>query len=780
MTDDDDIGSAQTLGERQAGTLDTMTPASARSVALVPSVIAERYEILGLLGVGGMGRVYRAHDRTLDEVVALKVLKRELGDEPAILDRFRSEVRLARRVTSPHVVRTFDFGEHAGEHFLTMELIEGQSLAQLLDAAPLALTEVLRIARAMCAGISAAHAAGVLHRDLKPDNVLVARTGRIAITDFGIARGHTDPRATGEGFVGTPAYMAPEQLDAASAIGPAVDIYALGAILFELLAERRAFPGSDPFQVAIARLTKEPPDPRRFRSVPDPLADLVVRCLARDPAGRPESVAIIATTLETIADAPTGLVATRPPERPIVPAPHTSRSIAFLPLRATGDLVELADGLSEEIVDALTMTRDLRIRPITAVRAVVRPDRPDQDLAAIGKQLDVDVIVEGSMRKRGELVRISARAIGVTDGFQLWANHFDTAPEGLLSVGDEVARAVARALTVEIELPARSAPNAEAIALYLESKAKIRALWFDDLGVVIADLERAHALAPNDGNILASLAAAVARSAFWASGHELARARELAERAVALAPNSGEAWFALGIACLYASVHADAARALRRSVTHAPGFAMAQALLGSVLLEAGALDDAIAHLEAADQLDPGGGHYTDLPRAYIYRDGDYNAAYALASTRVHGRVLGFQIARLRLWQGQLTELEPVDPNQPAEVRRNLEAMRVVYATGRFAPGDREELDILLHSLSARRRAANSQFMAELLVFIGDLDAAMSYIELSVDAGLQDRMWFARCPILEPLRAHPRFDELAATVATRADAVLAAVRDEATR
>jgi serine/threonine protein kinase len=170
---------------------------SVSSAAALPSVIAERYEVLGLLGAGGMGRVYRVRDRSLDEVVALKVLRRELVDTPGMLERFRSEVKLARRVTSPHVVRTFDLGEHAGEHYLTMEYIDGQSLAQLLDAGQLPLAEVLRIARAACAGIEAAHAAGVLHRDLKPDNILVASDARIAITDFGIAHATADPRRTG-------------------------------------------------------------------------------------------------------------------------------------------------------------------------------------------------------------------------------------------------------------------------------------------------------------------------------------------------------------------------------------------------------------------------------------------------------------------------------------------------------------------------------------------------------------------------------------------------------
>src|SRR5438270_894298 len=160
-------------------------PPSRESIRLSETaVIAGRYELLGLVGVGGMGSVYRARDTELDEVIALKVLRRELVDAPGMLDRFRREVKLARRVTHRNVARTFDIGEHQGERFLTMEFIEGESLARLLEReGTLPLPRIIEILRAVCAGLSAAHAAGVVHRDLKPDNVLIAEGGRIAITD---------------------------------------------------------------------------------------------------------------------------------------------------------------------------------------------------------------------------------------------------------------------------------------------------------------------------------------------------------------------------------------------------------------------------------------------------------------------------------------------------------------------------------------------------------------------------------------------------------------------
>lgn len=199
----------------------------------VESIIADRYAILGLLGAGGMGRVYRAHDRTLDEIVALKVLKRSSS-----FDSFRQEVKLARRVTSPHVVRTLESGEHGVDLYFTMEYIAGRSLAQVLDEGTPPIDEVLRIASAMAAGIAAAHAAGVLHRDLKPDNVLLGEDGRVAITDFGIAVATTVD--AGADFHGTPAYAAPEQIFR-EAIAAPTDVFAFGTILYEMLVGQRSF-----------------------------------------------------------------------------------------------------------------------------------------------------------------------------------------------------------------------------------------------------------------------------------------------------------------------------------------------------------------------------------------------------------------------------------------------------------------------------------------------------------------------------------------------------------
>jgi serine/threonine-protein kinase len=251
----------------------SLTPDGTLSSGTLPApstpgrhVFAGRYEILGLVGSGGMGTVYRARDSELDEVVALKLLRREVMDQSGMLDRFRQEVKLARRVTHRNVARTYDIGESEGDKFLTMEFVDGEALsARLMRDGALPLDAVMAVADGICAGLQAAHAAGIVHRDLKPDNVLLARDGRVVLTDFGIARALFDAgRAATMGLaLGTPAYMAPEQVEGASDLDERADVYALGAMLYECVTGERAWSGESIWAI---RGRSVPTCRRRWRS----------------------------------------------------------------------------------------------------------------------------------------------------------------------------------------------------------------------------------------------------------------------------------------------------------------------------------------------------------------------------------------------------------------------------------------------------------------------------------------------------------------------------------
>ncbi|WP_437776149.1 protein kinase domain-containing protein [Sorangium sp. So ce1097] len=840
-----------------------------------PQRIAGRYEILGLLGTGGMGSVYRVRDVELDEVVALKMLRRDLADSAGMLERFRQEVKLARRVTHRNVARTFDFGDHDGEKFLTMECVDGESLHSVLArTGAMPAQQAIGIGCALCDGLGAAHAAGIVHRDLKPENVLLDRSGRVVITDFGIARTSSGPSAgESSGFVlGSPAYMSPEQLTGEPDLDARTDIYALGMILFECLTHRRAWPGSGAIAAAMARLRSPPPDPRSVRpDVPLPVADVVLRCMAMRREDRYASaaeahralllarsrlsiapqpaqslVSVIAsasaatsepTAPQPIEQSPTRVAAAAPeavtaPQRRLMsptlaapaPAPTPSsptsrtspssdstpalKTVAVLPFRNVGasDDEYLADGFTEELTDTLSMTAGLKVRPRAAVARVRLDGRDPRD---VGRELGVQVVVEGSIRRAGGGyaqeaprsqpltprsrpgsrllpggVRVTVRVISVEDGFQLWAKRFDSSPEALLAVSDDAAGAIAAALTVDVASRDREAPSdPRAIDLYLRARHQLRHLWYGDAAPAVALFDEALSFSPNDPNILSGYAIASARlmAARGDGRAQLAKAQQAAERAIALAPSLGEPWVALATVRFSACDPVGAVPALRKALHCAPSLAKAHELLGRILLEAGFVEEAVFRLETALSLDP-----TELfPRWELARGrallGDWSGAAALLdlpaddpSSRFHKAVMR---ARFGLWRDRpfpIDDLPLATETVPIQYAR---IYRDVLATSRLSDEQRAFLRATAESSEpgSRLRPLFLQMYAEILAYLGEDEALFPVLAGAVEAGLFDALWMQRCAVLERARSDARFAPLRARVEERAAAIVAALK-----
>ncbi len=762
--------------------------------------LAGRYEILALVGAGGMGTVYRARDLELDDIVALKVMRPELCATPGILDRFRREAKLARRVTHKNVARVFDIGEHGGEKFLTMEFVEGESLsAALAREGAFSLPRALAVAAAVAEGLGSAHAAGVVHRDLKPDNVLLGKDGRVVITDFGIARALVDARQgsavnTMGLFVGTPAYMAPEQVEGRAEIDARADIYAFGALLYELFTGQRAWPGDSPYSVASARLLAPPPDPRAKRpDLPDACAELVLRAMARAPGDRPASISEAAAALALAAPDPGNLGSarssahsSRQPLRatgaalPARTAPF-DKTVAVLPFRNAGapDDDYLAEELTDDLIDALSMTRGLKVR---SRGAVVRYRGVDRDPREIGREIGVQVVVEGSVRRAHGSARISARLISVADGFQIWAKRFDRPEQDVLSINDEAARAIAEALTLAGRAEPREAPSDPlAVDLYLRARHEYRKFWPEPVERSIRLFEQALALAPEDPLLLAGLAMALARHSFFVGQAGYLRAREVAQRAVAAAPHLGEAQLAHGSALFQLGEMTAAVGALRAAVTQCPGLAEAHGVLGRLLVEAGSLDEGLRRLEAAVALDPDTPLVLpELGRTYALL-GLWDKAESVFDRLRKDSGLGYWTlrARMAMWrrQGDLAEAyfaQIPDGDGTLHVARMLvEIMR----SGRIAPDalDVEERERSGGGGRARRHAFLFQLRAEVSGYVGDVEQTILSLRRSVEVGLIDRIWLERCPLLEDARSDPRFAPLHAAVIARTEAILDAYR-----
>lgn len=296
---------AQLTAVERAGQGVTLTPpgSAATLTGISPgALLGARFEILSVLGQGGMGIVYKARDRELDDLVALKMLKRDLWGDRTQLDRLKSELKLARKITHPNVLRTYDFGEMDGIPFISMEFVRGVTLRYMLDQTRrLPYSAGLRLAKQLCAGLATAHAAGVLHRDIKPENLILDATGNAKLMDFGIARPieRLAPGATQAGFiVGTPQYLAPEILQGQDA-DPRSDIYACGIVFYEIFAGTLPFDGSTAMDIMAKQLREEPAPPStRWREIPPPLEVAILRCLKKDPEQRYRSVAELLRDLE--------------------------------------------------------------------------------------------------------------------------------------------------------------------------------------------------------------------------------------------------------------------------------------------------------------------------------------------------------------------------------------------------------------------------------------------------------------------------------------------------
>jgi serine/threonine-protein kinase len=749
-------------------------------------LLARRYEILGLIGSGGMGIVYRARDLELDEIVALKVLRPEIADAPGVVERFRREAKLARRVTDASVARVFDIGEDAGERFLTMELIEGESLAALLAReGALAPARAVAIAIAIAAGLVSAHAAGVVHRDLKPENVLLGRDGRVAVTDFGIASAIQDAGRTtfaGEAS-GTPAYMAPEQVTGRPVIDARADIYAFGALLYELCTGAQAWSGPSAVAIASARLFAPPPDPRaRVPHLPDALAKLIVHCLARRPEGRPASMADVAAELGALTSLPSSTAARPSPTTTLPATPDerpSSKVVAVLPFRNGGPPEDdyLAEELTDDLIDALSMTGNVKVR---ARGVVARYRGGDLDPREVGRALAVQVVVEGTVRRARGSVRVSARIISVADGLQLWAKRIERPDEDVLSINDDVAQAVGDALTAPGSAAPREAPHsAAAIDLYLRGRHEYRKFWPDHLRRSIGIFAQAAALAPDDAMILSATAMAHARLAFFAGTDGLAEARRAAERAVAVGPNMGEARLALGAVLLQLGEGKGALTAMRQAVARSPGLAEAHAALGRLLVELGAVDEGVRRLTAALDLDP----HVPLAVSALLRThallGDWQRSDAMVERlrEAEGSYSYWTVrTRLALWRRQPLEGVDLSDRPGGAVLALPAAMVEVLRTGQWPAAIPTVAEVrALPDIGNRRRIMYYQMYAEMAGNLRDHALLLSVLRCAADDGLLDALWLDRCPLFVELRGDARFDAIHAEVMARAATVLDASR-----
>ncbi len=573
-------------------------------------LFAGRYRILRTLGQGGMGVVYQAEDVRLKRFVALKFLSSAIAARPQARSRFLREAQAAASLDDPHVCTLYEAGEEGGRAYIAMAFIDGPTLKERIARERLPIDDTLSIARDIASGLAAAHARGVVHRDIKPGNVLLAGPRLAKITDFGLARieGATRSTATA-GAAGTPAYMSPEQAQGLPT-DHRTDIWSLGCVIYEMLTGRSPFATSSGQVDVFAIVHGHAPGVTAFRpDVPATLAAVVDRCLRTDLRARYQSASDVLADLERVSagDTPAAVRAVREELPSIAVLPFSDMS----PERSQE---YFAEGMAEEIIHALARIEGLRVVARTSSFAV---KSKGLDVREIGRVLNVANVLEGSVRAAGSRLRITAQLITVDDGFHLWSERFDREAGDVFAIQDEITAAIVDRLAVALHLRERAAlrkhrpVDPEVYALYLKGRYFQHRISADTVERAFRYYGEALAKDPTFAPAHAGIAGMwgdLAAFNLAQPGEAWPKAREAAERALALDPDSSEAHQTIGAIALWYEWDWTAAEAgMTRSLALNPGDALARGRHGWFLLNRRRFDDcgaAIRQALASDPLSP--------------------------------------------------------------------------------------------------------------------------------------------------------------------------------
>jgi len=620
------------------------------------STFAGRYQIIEELGRGGMGRVYKVFDSDIKEKIALKLLRPEIALDKVTVERFSNELKLARKISHRNVCRVFDLGKAEDTTFITMEFVAGEDLKRLIrKTGQLGAGRAVSIARQVCAGLAEAHHLGVVHRDLKPQNIMVDEDGNARIMDFGIARSLTAKGITGTGvMIGTPEYMSPEQVEGKE-VDQRSDIYSLGVILYEMLTGRVPFEGDTPFTIGVKHKSELPRDPRQLNAqIPEDLCRLVLKCLEKDKAKRYQSAEELDDDLEKIEQGlPTTELVTpkkKPftsreitvtfglkrvllpalgvlflviaviviwkiiPKKEAAPTASTKKSIAVLPfvdLSQAKNNEYLCDGISEALINALTNIEGLWVPARTSSFFF---KGKTQDIREIGQKLGVDNVLEGSVQVAGDNLRVTARISHVQDGRQVWSEIYNRKMADIFAIQDDIAKAIVAALKIMLLgekgalLIKNYTENLEAYSLYLQGRNFWNKRGKKKLMQSIEYFEKAIEIDPNYALAYAGLSdsySILGNNGFWPAEKAYPKAKAAALKALEKDNKLAEAHTSLAeIMKDYDWNFVGSEKEFKLAIELNPGYATAHQFYAFLLSSLGRHEEAIREIKIARNLDP--------------------------------------------------------------------------------------------------------------------------------------------------------------------------------
>ncbi len=721
-----------------------------------------RYTLERELGQGGMAVVFLANDLRHDRKVALKVLRPDISAEIGA-ERFLREIKMAAGLTHPHILPVYDSGEADGLLFYVMPNMEGRSLRERLEhERQLPLEEALKITREVAAALDYAHRHHVVHRDIKPENILL-HEGAAMVADFGIGKalsGNGSITQTGMAL-GTPAYMSPEQGSGESDIDGRSDLYSLGCVLYEMLSGEPPFTGPTAQAIIAKRFVSPIPKVRTTRDIPEAVDEAVTRALSRTPVDRFPTAAEFAEALR--------MPQRTPPEfQKSAPAP---KAIAVLPLAnrsADPENEYFSDGMTEEIINALAKVPGLQVASRSSCFAF---KGKQVDIREVGEKLGVASVLEGSVRKVGNRIRITAQLISVENGYHLWSETYDRQLEDVFAIQDEISRAIVDALKLRLGSDAGQlvAPtkNLEAYTLYLKGRFFFNKFTNPGLRKGLNLFQQSLLQDPGYARSYAGIADCWCNLADdWVVPDDAyPRAKAAATRALQQDPELAEAITSIGkVLCWYEWDFAGAEQQLRRAVALNSNYAEGHWAFGSVLPTVGKLGEAVEEMRKALTLDPLYPEYSRWLGRFLLYAGDYPAAIAQTHKTIELNADYFpsylDIGAACLAQGQPEEaLEWFRHGQGLDTSvRSYDAF-IVRALAPLGRGDEAEEILNRLEEESRQHYVRAEVMAMGYAAVGDFDRAFACLERAFQARSAGLIYLHLDPGYAPLRGDARFGDL---------------------
>jgi serine/threonine protein kinase/tetratricopeptide (TPR) repeat protein len=772
------------------------------------------YELLQEIGRGGQAVVYRARQKSLNRTVALKVIGLGRWATEAHLKRFRLEAEAAASLNHPSIVPIHDIGEHDGCCYFSMNLIDGRRLDEIVGNQPMSVRRAADLVTKLARTVHYAHERGILHRDIKPGNILIDGNDEPHLTDFGLARlVETESTVTRTSeFLGTPSYMAPEQAAGKNdTLTRATDVYALGAVLYQLLTGRPPFLGASSYETVRLLLDTDPPRPRLLNPKADrDLSTICMKCLEKEPQRRYDSALALAQDLErwsrrepirarrsgplrrggkwlrrnpiaaVSAVLILGLIAAlgviisktdfirRPPTNAIA---ASDKSIAVLPFANVSDdktNTYFVDGIQDEILSRLSKIAELKVISRTSTEKYKDSRR---NLREIGQQLGVANILEGAVQKSGDQVRITVQLINASTDSHLWADTYDRKLIDVFGVESEVAQRIASSLQAKLTgsaqraIDARPTENTQAHQLYLKGRFFWNKRTGADLQTAAEYFQQAISADPRYANAYAGLAQATLLMPFYNAGASqdvFPKAKAAATRAIELDESSPEGHAALAMLLCYDFKLRESEAEFKRAIELDPNYATAHHWYGNTLLTTvGRFDEAIKEGKRAVELDPFSliinadlGSTLMLARRYDEAIVQLRATLALDGNfaYAHG-TLGSVLFLKGDVNAAISEYE--------KVRTLIDSCDVFALLGlAYAKiGRTPEIPQLLQELNecGHKRYVRNHVYALMSIALGQKETAINYLEKSSDN------WLRIDPLLDPLRDEPRFQKLVAKV-----------------